>query len=134
MKDYFPFGSGFGTFGTEIAAQYYSPLYYRYGLSSFWALTEGGSELTDCYWPAVGAEMGLFGVVLAAVLILLFFKVFIQSTRGYKYFSIATITYCVYLLISSTATGIFASYITAGFLIVCMAVINVDQTKRIEGA
>lgn len=78
--------------------------------------------------------MGLFGVVLAAVLILLFFKVFIQSTRGYKYFSIATITYCVYLLISSTATGIFASYITAGFLIVCMAVINVDQTKRIEGA
>ncbi|MFR7991437.1 MAG: hypothetical protein ACLU61_00615 [Lachnospiraceae bacterium] len=134
MKDYFPFGSGFGTFGTEIAAQYYSPLYYRYGLSSFWALTEGGSELTDCYWPAVGAEMGLFGVVLAAVLILLFFKVFIQSARGYKYFSIATITYCVYLLISSTATGIFASYITAGFLIICMAVINVDQTKRIEGA
>lgn len=129
MRDYFPLGSGFGTFGTEVAAQYYSPLYYRYGLNTFWALTEGGSELTDCYWPAVGASIGIIGIVFMVVLILLFMKAFIQSTKGNKYYGIATITYCIYLLISSTATGIFSSYITAGFLIIDIAVINVERRK-----
>lgn len=129
MRDYFPLGSGFGTFGTEVAAQNYSPLYYRYGLNSFWALTEGGEELTDCYWPAVGASLGIFGIILMVILILLFIKSFLQSTKNNKYYSIAALTYCIYLLISSTATGIFSSYITAGFLIICMAIINSDKTK-----
>lgn len=135
MKDYFPLGSGMGTFGTEIASTYYSPLYVRYGLNRFWALAEGGSELTDCYWPAILAEFGFFGGVLFVVLILHFFWLFMNSTKGKKYYEIACITYIVYILISSIATGILASYITAGFLVICMAMMNCEpETEDTEMA
>lgn len=129
MRDYYPLGSGFGTYGTEVAAQNYSPLYYRYDLSSFWALAEEGTELTDCYWPAVGAETGIFGLLVMIVIIWKFIKTFIRSASGNKYYVIATLTYSAYLLISSTATGIFSSGITAGFLSICMAMIQ-NGNKR----
>lgn len=127
MRDYFPLGSGFGTFGTEIAAKYYSPLYYKYGLNSFWALTEGGSELVDCYWPAIGAELGVVGVLLMALLIIALIKKMVKDSKGKKYFLIVSLTYSVYLLMSSTATGIFSSYVTAGFFVILMALINVKD-------
>ena len=130
MKDYFPLGSGFGTFGTQIAATYYSPLYYRYGLNTFKALAENGSELTDCYWPAVGAELGIIGIILMAALIFVFSKRFIQSANHKKYHMIAFLTYVIYLLVSSTATGIYTSYLTAGFLVICMAIINTKEEEK----
>ena len=130
MKDYFPLGSGLGTFGTQSAATYYSPLYYRYGLNTYWALKEGGSELTDCYWPAVGAELGIIGIILMVTLIFVFSKRFIQSANHKKYYMIAFLTYVIYLLVSSTATGIYTSYLTAGFLVICMAIINTKEEEK----
>lgn len=133
MKDYFPLGSGFGTFGTEVAAQNYSPLYYHYGLNTFWALREGGSELTDCYWPAVAAEMGVIGVCLMVFLVWKFMRSFVDCSRGKKYYIVACLTYIIYLLVSSTVTGIFASGITAGFLFICMAVLHTRVTENKAG-
>lgn len=130
MRDYFPLGSGFGTFGTEVAASYYSPLYYKYGLNSFWALAEGGTELVDCYWPAIAAELGFFGIILMLLLIVLFIKKFVRDAKGKKYYLIVALTYSAYLLMSSTATAIFSSYITAGFFVIAMALINVESEKQ----
>lgn len=126
MRDFFPLGSGFGTFGTEVAANYYSPLYYKYGLNSHWALVEGGTELVDCYWPAIAAELGVFGLLLMILLIILFIKKFVRDAKGRKYCLIMALTYSAYLLMSSTATAIFSSYITAGFIVIAMALINVE--------
>ena len=130
MREYFPLGSGFGTFGTEVAANYYSPLYYKYGLSSYWALAEGGTELVDCYWPAIAAELGFWGVLLMVLLIALFIKKFVRDSKGRKYYLIMALTYSAYLLMSSTATAIFSSYITAGFIVIAMALINVESEKQ----
>lgn len=127
MRDYFPLGSGFGTYGTEVAANYYSPLYYKYGLNTFWALAENGTELVDCYWPAIAAELGIVGLFLMALLIGLMIKKMVKDSTGGKYGLIVSLTYSAYLLLSSTATGIFSSYITAGFLMILMALINVKK-------
>lgn len=64
IKDYFPFGSGLGTFSTNAAAEYYSPLYYKYRLSDVWGLTpENPMFLADTFYPVL-AEYGIIGVFL----------------------------------------------------------------------
>lgn len=124
MKEFFPLGAGYATFGTEQAARYYSPLYYRYGMNTFWALAEGGSELTDCYWPAVGAEFGVFGLLIMVVLVVVFSMTLIRLSGTDKYALVAAIVYVIYLLISSTATGIYTAYTTTGFTTALIALIT----------
>lgn len=132
MKDYFPLGAGFATFGTEPAATYYSPLYARYGLNRFWALAKGGSELTDCYWPAIFGELGIIGLIFMVILIYLFVRKYIKLSVNDKYFMIATVTYIAYMLFSSTATGIFCSYVTAEFIVIIVAIMNSKDVAQIE--
>ena len=62
FKDYIPFGSGLGTFATNAAAQYYSPLYYKYGLNNIWGLyPEWPGFLADAFFPTL-AEFGMVGL------------------------------------------------------------------------
>lgn len=62
--DYFPFGSGLGTFGTEASRQYYSHIYYDYGLWNIYGLQEtNASFAADAYFPSL-AEFGIVGVML----------------------------------------------------------------------
>lgn len=63
FKDYVPFGSGLGTFATNAAAEYYSPLYYKYNLNTIWGLyPENPMFLADAYYPTL-AEFGILGLV-----------------------------------------------------------------------
>lgn len=127
MKDNFPLGVGFGMYGTEAAKTYYSPIYYTYGLSSFWALKEGGSELTDTFWPAVAAEFGFFGLIFYIIMIFIIFKLIINNTKKQPYLFAAVILYIIYLMISSTATGIFLSDLTVVYFIIICLISNIKE-------
>lgn len=62
FKDYIPFGSGLGTFATNAAAEYYSPLYYKYNLNNIWGLyPDNPMFLADAYYPTL-AEFGIVGI------------------------------------------------------------------------
>lgn len=67
---YFPLGSGFGTYGSAIAAKHYSSLYVQYGFLGRRALmyTSGDkvSALFDCY---LGMSLGQFGWIATALLV-----------------------------------------------------------------
>ena len=68
FEDYFPLGPGFGTFGTDSAAKFYSPLNYHYGLNSIYGLnpdddTAGTTFYSDTFYPLL-AQFGVIGVVL----------------------------------------------------------------------
>lgn len=64
LGDYFPFGSGLGTFATNAAAEFYSPLYYKYNLNHVWGLQpEFKVFMADTYYPTL-AEYGIVGVFL----------------------------------------------------------------------
>ena len=43
-KDYFPVGSGFGTYASHMSGVNYSPMYYKYGLSGIYGLVKGHVE------------------------------------------------------------------------------------------
>lgn len=62
FSDYIPFGSGLASFGTNAAAKYYSPLYYKYNLDSIWGLyPENPMFLADAFYPTL-AQYGLVGL------------------------------------------------------------------------
>ena len=63
LWDYFPFGCGFGAFGTAAAAVYYSPLWAKYHLNTLWGLNFGGMVGFHCdSFFSWFAEIGFFGV------------------------------------------------------------------------
>lgn len=68
-RDYFPFGSGLGTFGSVPAAVMYSPVYYDYSLNMIWGLSSEARHsdanfLTDTFFPQIIGELGIFGALL----------------------------------------------------------------------
>lgn len=82
-KDYFPIGTGFGTFGSTYAERYYSPVYYLYGISENAELGVASKKyLTDMFWPILFGETGVFGTICYVGLILL---LFLQIQRLYYY-------------------------------------------------
>jgi hypothetical protein len=62
--DYFPFGSGLATFGGWISAIFYSPIYSKYGLESISGLEQGGTFITDTFWPYIIGQFGILGFFL----------------------------------------------------------------------
>lgn len=64
-KDYFPLGSGGGTFASAASYQLgYSDLYRRYGISELYGGSEDtGNFLTDVFWPKYLAQGGFFGAL-----------------------------------------------------------------------
>lgn len=64
LKDYFPFGSGFGTFASHASGVYYSRLYYDYGIFNIYGLqSDGYNFVSDTYFPVL-AQFGVVGVWL----------------------------------------------------------------------
>lgn len=62
FKDYIPFGSGLGSFGTAAAAKEYSPLYFKYHLNEIWGLDPTNPMfLADAFYPTL-AEYGIVGL------------------------------------------------------------------------
>lgn len=69
LKDYFPLGTGFGTFGTAAVGEFYSPLYYKYGLFYIWGLGPDDfhtdhSFITDTFYPVILGQFGIIGLIL----------------------------------------------------------------------
>ena len=62
---YFPFGSGFATYGSHEATIAYSPLYVKYGWSNKFTMGINSREaLDDNYLATIIGESGYFGFVL----------------------------------------------------------------------
>lgn len=102
-----PIGSGFATFGSNVTAspQYYSPLYYAYGLSTVWGLEPGAADfVSDSFWSTVIAQTGWLGLLLyIAMIAMLFWALCISDARRAP-----SVLCCLcYLLISSTSESAF---------------------------
>ena len=69
-KDHFPIGSGFGTYGSFVSSENYSPLYYKYGLSSIQGLTPRNADfISDTFWPMILGQFGFIGLILYIIIL-----------------------------------------------------------------
>lgn len=70
---YFPFGVGFGLFGSTIAERYYSPVYYDLGFNEIWGVMPG-QFLNDTFYPTILGELGYFGLLIYMLFLLSCYK------------------------------------------------------------
>ncbi len=131
-KDYFPLGSGFGTFGTDISRQYYSKLYIYYGISNVYGLSKDYSAfVTDSMFPAIIGETGFLGVILY---ILIFYNIFVGISKYIKEKKEKTFLYLIlfYILIECIAETMLMT--SRGVLLFCFIafVMNYNLQKTNE--
>lgn len=106
---YFPFGSGFATFGSAVTGTpgNYSPLYYELGLSTVFGLEPGRTWfLSDTFWPIAIGQFGWLGLVLY-VLFLVFLFLYAYRYRDSASARLASTLCFLFLLISSAAESAF---------------------------
>lgn len=111
--DHFPFGSGFGTFGSYASAVNYSKLYYIYGLSNVNGLSiDNISFICDSFWPMITAQFGFLGLLIYTRLLIVLFKK-IQLVKGcHGFLYLGCVFIYIYLVIISVAESSFVNPIT----------------------
>lgn len=125
-NDFFPLGSGLGTFGSNASSINYSQIYYIYGISNKFGLSPDYFPfITDSYWAMIIGENGF----LAAFLILcIFILILIKSYNKNKgivglFISIPIL----YLLLSSPIDTVIVSNIILGYMVIFGFILNNDQ-------
>lgn len=100
--DNLPVGTGFASFGSAITAdpEWYSPLYYQYGISSIWGLSQEYSAfISDSFWPTVLGQSGLVGLVAYCCAFVMLIRAMLENA-GEK---LPILLFVAYLLIMSTS-------------------------------
>lgn len=129
LVDYFPFGSGLGSFATNAAWKFYSPIYYKYELNTIWGLDPGGGFICDAFYPTL-AEFGIFGIFL----FLIFWKRRIREIqrlsdlRSYRVALMAILA----LALESTADSSYLSGKGMGYFMILAICINSTKHIRIS--
>ncbi len=117
-KTYFPFGSGFATYGSDMAARNYSVLYTLYGFQNRYGLNmENGNFLNDCYLGMVFGEFGYIGAIIFIVMIAFVFVPINKITIS-KTIKILSLSIFIAIIISSIGTAIIKSSI--GVFVMCI--------------
>lgn len=111
MKDYFPLGSGFGTYGSDIAKTHYSVLYERYGFLDVYGIGKVHTDyLNDNYWPMIMGQFGVIGTILVVAILFLLYKRMIDAVIKNKYLYFSTLCMMGFLVVSSIASKSYSEF------------------------
>lgn len=129
LKDYFPFGSGFASFGSYASGVYYSDIYAQYGLENIKGMTKlNYSYIADTYYPCL-AQFGIVGILLYLCFFFYIIKKALnlyKQTMQEKYFIIPFLI-VGYLLVENVADATFTSH--RGFFIMMLLGLVLSESK-----
>ena len=101
-NEYFPIGLGFASYGTNMARQYYSPVYIDLGFTRIWGLNyENDTFLTDQFWPAVIAQFGWIGIILFVLLLVYLYKLIAPLQKQNVYMYVTALALFIYEIFTS---------------------------------
>lgn len=143
LGDYFPFGVGFGKFGSWYARVNYSEYYYKYDCDTVYGLTPSDPRFaTDTFWPAILGETGIFGLILYVYF--LFFATRSQLktvwdkgkstfTRGVAHFGVLVLIQSIVETMGEAAFNSAPQNIFVGFMVglgICMSLKKDDKEAQ----
>ena len=106
---YFPLGSGFGSFGSNLSYEYSPQIYYDLGLGSFQGFEHGTPVLSDVFWPYIYGEFGVIGFLLyVGMLVMIFFSLREELREQQELMRGANCIFA-YLLVASMAEAVFTN-------------------------
>lgn len=128
---YFPFGSGFATYGSDQASRHYSSLYYLYGFDKYNGMNPKNTAfLSDTFWPMAIGQFGWLGgfvYILVYVRIFLTFKNKNYTNQRRAFIYAAYLQYMIHAIgsaILSSSAGLI------GFIAIAIFTISDDKTQR----
>lgn len=136
MKDHFPVGAGFGTYGSAEAAKHYSPVYLKYNFNDFWELRDVSNVenslrlinlhswhmeqyqknpdfinaspfLHDHFWPIIFGQTGFLGTVVFLAILVIFLKRCLEVWKLDLNAYVGVLFAMAYLIVSSMAEPAF---------------------------
>lgn len=111
LKNYFPIGAGFGTFGSDIAAVHYSKLYSDYGFNAIYGMRSNETYfLNDNFWPMIFGQFGVVGTIVQIYILVVFSKNVLEKTRSNAYLYFSVFVALGFLLLSSVASKSYCEY------------------------
>lgn len=133
LKDYFPIGTGFGTYASAQAAEHYSPVYIKYGLYTIHGLSENWTNFgSDTFWPIIIGQTGFIGTICFLVTIgMLFLRILrIRETSIPAY--AAGIFVFMYLMISSTSEPAFHNSVSIPLAMLLGYILMLEKKSKRE--
>ncbi len=119
-KDYFPFGTGFGTYGSHVSGVNYSPVYTMYNMQNIHGLTKKDpSFISDTFWPMIIGQFGFFGLIIYIYILYLIYKI-IHNTYDKDEIDlyVAKVISLLYLIILSSSDSSFVNPAAIPFAII----------------
>ena len=133
MKNCFPIGAGFGSYGSAVAADYYSPLYVRYGFNRIFGLSKDNPMFSSD--GLLGGLFGQFGVLgticFVAIFVIIFTSLYKSSKTNYSAFAVLYVA--LILTLGSIGTKTFMHFvITPVFILLAIwsKAIKNDEVKQ----
>lgn len=124
---YFPLGSGFATYGSNMAGEYYSNLYVEYGFNDLYGMGEDdGGFLNDNYWPMVMGEFGWIGLILLLYIVFEFYEIIVNNDIKSKDRAMI-LSVLFYTLMHSLGSSTFS---TSACVLLFMIIILILNTKK----
>lgn len=122
---FFPLGSGFGTFASNIAAEHWSALYNEYNYVY-------GPFLSDSFWPIVVAQTGWIGLIVFIFIIITYLlrTVKLQTVNIYLFW--AGLSILCYELICSVGESAFFNPAVCPLFMLMGLIVNQGELLRNE--
>lgn len=134
-KSYFPFGAGLGTYGSDIAFKFYSPLYYNFGYDKIWVLAPVvGTVANDNFWPMMLGQFGVSGTILFFGILILQLNFILKNFKDIRLRSIAIVIFA-YIFMKSMGEAVYTAefsllpYMIIGFLFRPYNPVNENKKK-----
>ena len=131
LTDYFPFGSGFSSFGTFYSGAYYSNIYVEYGIDNVWGMTKNHYNfVADTFYPSL-AQFGIIGILLYLFFWIYILKKAIQynkKVQNKKYISIALMI-IGFFAIEGTTDSTFTTH--RGFYVLMLLGLILSDLKNL---
>lgn len=124
---FFPFGSGFGTFGSSAALKNTSPLYLELNYPQFLeaGLNKWNAFICDVFWQIIIAQTGWIGFIAFTCSLAAFFVLAFEIKKKNKRAFCAVLSALTYLIISSFGEPAFFQPMIANMFVVFALAVNV---------
>jgi hypothetical protein len=135
-NDFFPFGTGFGTYAGFFSGEYYSWVYNMYGIDKVFGISaDNPMFIADQFWPMILGQFGWFGLLAYGLimffLIMLFMKLFKQSRLTHTTNQMVLPFLAIFmLLVDSTSDAIFSQDRAVTLFILIALTINLQTNKN----
>jgi hypothetical protein len=139
--NYFPLGSGFASYGSEMAKRYYSNLYYEYGFNNVWSMAPENNlavskvgTLNDVYLGMIAGQFGWVGLFCYGGIIYSIYRILSrgQNNTYSKAVMISTlITILSSIMVSNNTSSHFGicMYAVLGLAVISCKTNNVNRGK-----